>query len=77
LLDCNRVVRPGQARELTRRLLGEVRGGATVVVPSLWHLEIADALLAAVRRKLITDTQGQTGLNLLSQLRLGVDEETP
>jgi predicted nucleic acid-binding protein len=37
---------------------------------------MANALLVAVRRKLMTETHRQTGLALLGQLRLVVDHET-
>lgn len=69
-------VHPGQATELTEQLLEAAKGGSLVHVPSLWHLEIANGLLVAVRRKLMTDAHRQTGLALLNQLRLMVDEET-
>jgi predicted nucleic acid-binding protein len=39
-------------------------------------LEIANALLVAVRRKLMTEAHRQAGLALLSDLRLIVDRET-
>jgi predicted nucleic acid-binding protein len=69
-------VHPGQATELTRRLLAEAQGGATVVVPSVWHLEVANALLVAVRCKLMNNTHRRNGLALLSQFRLAVDDQT-
>jgi len=69
-------VHPAQTTELTRRLLQDAKGGASVHVPSLWKLEIANALLVAVRRKLMTEAHRQEGLALLNQLRLIVDHET-
>lgn len=48
-------VHPSQATELTAQLLADVEAGAAVHVPSLWPLEVSNALLAAVRRKLMTD----------------------
>ena len=69
-------VHPTQATELTRRLLEDAKGGATVHVPSIWHLEIANALLVAVRRKLMAESHRQAGLALLGQLKLVVDHET-
>ena len=57
-------------------MLEDAKGGATVHVPSIWHLEIANALLVAVRRKLMTESHRQAGLALLSQLRLVIDHET-
>lgn len=69
-------VHPGQANELTKQLLEEAKNGAAIYVPSLWHLEIANTLLVFVRRKLITETQRDMGLTLLSQLRIIIDDET-
>lgn len=69
-------VHPAQTTELTRRLLEDAKSGASVHVPSLWHLEIANALLVAVRRKLMTEAHRQSGLALLNQLRFVVDHET-
>jgi len=69
-------IHPSQATDLTRRLLENAKGGAPVHVPSIWHLEMANALLAAVRRHLMTEAHRQTGLALLAQLRLIIDHET-
>jgi predicted nucleic acid-binding protein len=69
-------IHPSQATELTRRLLEDAKGGAAVHVPSIWHLEMANALLAAVRRKLMTEAHRQAGLAMLAQLMLIVDHET-
>ena len=69
-------VHPSQATELTEQLLEDAKSGAAIHVPSLWHLEIANGLLVAVRQKLMTEAHRQTGLALLNQLRLIVDGET-
>jgi predicted nucleic acid-binding protein len=69
-------IHPGQATPLTRRLLENAKDGAAVHVPSIWHLEMANALLAAVRRKLLTEAHRQAGLAMLGQLRLIIDHET-
>jgi predicted nucleic acid-binding protein len=69
-------IHPSQASDWTRRLLQNVREGATVHVTSIWHLEIANALLVAVRRKLLTDAHRRIALNLLAGLRVVVDHET-
>lgn len=69
-------VHPSQATELTPRLLAGVEAGATVHVPSLWPMEIGNALLVAVRRKLMTDSQRRSALSLLSRLNVQVDAET-
>ncbi len=69
-------IHPGQSNALTHRLLEKAKGGAPIHVPSLWHLEISNALLVFVRRKLMTDSQRSVGLALLSQLRVMTDGET-
>jgi predicted nucleic acid-binding protein len=69
-------IHPNQATELTKRLLEDAKVGTPVHVPSIWHLEIANALLVAVRRKLMKEAHRQSGLALLSQLRLIIDHET-
>ena len=69
-------VHPSQATELTARLLADVEAGATVHVSSLWPLEVGNALLVAVRRKLMTDSQRKFALSLLSRLNIVVDAET-
>lgn len=69
-------VHPSQATEVTRHLLESAKAGASVHVPSLWHLEVANALLAAERRKLMSAAHRQAGLALLLQLRIVIDEET-
>ncbi len=69
-------IHPNQSTELTKRLLEEVKHGSAVCVPPLWHLEVANGLLVAVRRKLLTEAHRQNGLALLSSLRVIVDEET-
>jgi predicted nucleic acid-binding protein len=69
-------IHPNQATELTRRLLEDAKGGAAVHVPAIWHLEIANALLVAVRRRLMTESHRQAGLALLGQLKLVIDHET-
>jgi predicted nucleic acid-binding protein len=46
------------------------------LVPALWPLEIANALLVGERRKRITEAQVGQFLTLLHALPLAVDEET-
>jgi predicted nucleic acid-binding protein len=69
-------IHPNQATELTKRLLDDAKDGAAVHVPSISHLEIANALLVAVRRELMAESHRQAGLALLSQLKLVIDHET-
>jgi predicted nucleic acid-binding protein len=69
-------IHPSQATDLTRELLDRAKEGVAIHVPALWTLEVASALLVAVRRKIMTEPQRQTGLALLSQLKVVVDHET-
>jgi predicted nucleic acid-binding protein len=69
-------IHPAQRTELSRQLLENAKNGAEVHVPAIWHLEVANALLAAVRRKLLAESHRQAGLALLNQLKLMIDHET-
>jgi predicted nucleic acid-binding protein len=64
-----------QATSDTDKLLHEVAAGATVVVPGLWFLEMANVLLLAQRRKRLTAAQRQAALQKLAAMQLTVDEE--
>ena len=44
-------VHPGQATTHTAAMLDAIAGGATVEVPALWPLEVANALTVLVRRR--------------------------
>jgi len=65
----------GQATPETDRLLEEVAAGATVMVPALWHLEMANILLVSQRRNRLTATQRKIALEQLTALQFTVDEE--
>jgi predicted nucleic acid-binding protein len=67
---------PSQASTETDKLLEEVAAGATVVVPALWFLEVANGLLAAQRRKLLTPAERKAALDRLLTLAFTVDDET-
>ena len=69
-------VHPSQATALSARLLAYVETGATAHVPGLWRLEIGNALLMAARRKLMSESQRKSALELLSRLTIVLDAET-
>jgi len=46
------------------------------VVPHLWHLEVANSLTVAVRRKRVTQTFRDDVLKDLAELNIAVDVET-
>jgi predicted nucleic acid-binding protein len=68
-------VHQSQATPETDELLDKVAGGATVIVPALWFLEMANVLLIAQRRQRLTATQRKTALNKLAAMQFNVDEE--
>ena len=57
-------------------LLDELEA-ATVRVPTLWHIEVANAVLVAERRGAVTETQVSTYLQRLSQLPIETDSTPP
>jgi predicted nucleic acid-binding protein len=50
--------------------------GASAVVPSLWPLEVANALLIGERRKRTTEAKVTAFLGLLECLPIALDDET-
>ena len=62
--------------ECADRALQAITEMATVV-PSLWHTEIANALLVGERRKIITEAQTFDYLTRLARLPIDVDEAAP
>lgn len=49
---------------------------AEIVVPALWHLEIANAVVMGERRARSTEVQAGKWLGLLGSLPIAVDSET-
>lgn len=68
-------VHPGQATAHTTAMLEAVAEGATIEVPALWLLEVANALTILVRRRKLTEAERQTGLGWLRGLPLRIDHE--
>ena len=68
-------VHPAQATTQTAAMLDALAEGATLEVPALWPLEVANALTVLVRRRKLTEDERQTGLGWLRGLRLRVDHE--
>lgn len=46
------------------------------IVPDLWHLEVANALIVGERRKRSTQAETVAWMSFLSELPITVDEET-
>jgi predicted nucleic acid-binding protein len=56
-------------------MLDAIADGATLEVPALWPLEVANALTMLVRRRKLTEDERRTSLGWLRALRLRVDHE--
>jgi len=65
-----------QRTEATAKLLERVQTDAAAV-PSLWHLEMANVLALAERRRRITPAESTELIALLETIEIVVDEETP
>lgn len=68
-------VHPGQATPDTAAMLDAVAEGATLEVPCLWPLEVANALLVLVRRGKLRQEEREAALDWLGGLRLRFDNE--
>ena len=55
----------------------ETISSIVAMVPSLWHTEIANALLVGERRKIITEAQTIDYLARLARLPIDVDDAMP
>ena len=70
-------VHPGQATAQTDAMLDAIAEGATLEVPALWPLEVANALMVLVRRRKLTEAERETGLGWLRGLPLRIDHDMP
>ena len=68
-------VHPTQATKQTTAMLDAIADGATLEVPALWPLEVANALIVLVRRRKLTENERQAGVGWLRGLRIRVDHE--
>lgn len=68
-------VHPAQATKQTAAMLDAIADGATLEVPALWSLEVANALIILVRRRKLAEDERQAGLGWLAGLRVRVDHE--
>ncbi|MEO6920146.1 MAG: type II toxin-antitoxin system VapC family toxin [Collimonas sp.] len=67
--------KPAEAACADRALQASIE--VAMMVPSLWHTEIANALLVGERRKIITEAQTIDYLMRLSRLPIAVDDVLP
>ena len=68
-------VHPAQATKQTAAMLDAIADGATLEVPALWPLEVANALIVLVRRRKLADDERLAALGWLRGLRVRVDLE--
>lgn len=66
-------VHPSQATPDTQAMLDAVADGATLEVPSIWPMEVANALLVLARRGKLDDDERTIALGWLSGLPLRID----
>jgi predicted nucleic acid-binding protein len=69
-------VHPGQATKETNLLLESLKQGTSLIVPSLWFLEMANALLVLERRGRLGAQEREEALLALGSLPLQVEAET-
>lgn len=65
-----------EATEATEAVLDRLGGGDVAVVPAVWRLEVANVLLAAERRRRISEAQSMRFVQLLDELPIQVDLAT-
>jgi predicted nucleic acid-binding protein len=68
-------VHPAQATKQTAGMLDAIAEGATLEVPALWPLEVANALIVLVRRRKLAEDERHVGLGWLRGLRMRIDHE--
>lgn len=68
-------VHPHQASDKTDALLRRLTEGVTLVVPALWFLEVANALLVLERRRKIRSEERREALATVRALNMTVDLE--
>jgi predicted nucleic acid-binding protein len=69
-------IHPAQATTETDAMLAAIEAGATVEVPALWPLEVANALIVLVRRNKLREQDRQSALNWLRALPVKIDHDT-
>lgn len=69
-------VHPAQATNETAAMLDAIEAGAVLEVPTLWPLEVANALTVLVRRRKLTDNDRQSALRWLRGLSIRLDHDT-
>lgn len=68
-------VHPAQATTETDAMLDFLAEGGSLVVPSLWPLEVANAITVLRRRRKLTPDEAQTAIEMLRELPVIIDHE--
>jgi predicted nucleic acid-binding protein len=79
VLDCSATlpwIFGDEATPASESLLDDLTNGARAWVPSLWHLEVANVMLGAIRRKRIDQAGVEAFLTQLGAYDIRVDGET-
>jgi predicted nucleic acid-binding protein len=78
VLDCSLTVAWFFEDEMNRyaQAVEDSLSTAAAVVPGVWHLEVANALLMGERRSRATEAKVTTFLRLLAALPIALDDET-
>lgn len=69
-------VHPAQATTQTAAMLDAIAEGATLEVPAIWPLEVANALIVLVRRRKLKEDERQTALGWLRGLPVRIDHDS-
>ena len=67
---------PGELTDKNQSVRKRIEGGAGAIVPSIWALEVANALLVAERRKRISQADSAAVWAALRSLPIETDPET-
>lgn len=79
VLDCSATlpwIFADEATPDTENLLNDMTAGTAAWVPSLWHLELANSLLSAQRKRRIDPAGIEAFFSQLAAYVINVDEET-
>ncbi len=68
-------VHPGQATPETNAVLDGLAAGDALIVPSLWPLEVANALTVLWRRRKLTADETRSALDIIQRLPVTIDHE--
>lgn len=78
VLDCSVTISwlmPDEKLDNSFKIL-ELVAKKGVIVPAIWHLEVANVLLVAQRNRRITSEQRLSSLFILSELPISIDKST-